>query len=76
MEADHVAAKVGAVAEDPNGRVIAQAVISLPFDSLWPHQALATVVDRHALTPHHIVAWVDRLAIFDDVSFLLEAAAA
>ncbi len=76
MAADHVAAKVGSVVEDPNGRVIAQAVTSFAFDSLWLHQALATVVDRHALTPHHIVAWANRLALFDDVSFLLEGVAA
>ena len=72
---DHVAAKLGSVAEDPNGRVIAQAKISFVFDSLWLHQALIAAVDRNALAPHDIVAWTNRLALFDDISFLLEGVA-
>jgi hypothetical protein len=76
MATDHVAAQIGSVADDPNGRVIAQAVTSFAFDSVWLHQALATAVDRHSLTPHHIVAWGNRLALFNDVSFLLEGVTA
>jgi lysyl-tRNA synthetase class 1 len=76
MAGDHVAAKVGSLDEDSNGRVIAQAVTNFAFDSIWLHQALATAVERHSLTPHHIVAWANRLGLFNDVGFMLEGVVA
>ncbi|MEQ1709881.1 MAG: DUF4209 domain-containing protein [Hyphomicrobium sp.] len=76
MAADHVAAKVGSVDEDANGRVINQAAMSFGLNSPWLDRALVTAVERHALTPRDFVAWINRLGLFDDVSFLLEGVAA
>ena len=76
MAADHVAAKVGSASEDPNGRTIAQTVTSFAFDAVWLDQALATAIDRHSLTARDIVAWANRLALFNDVSFLIHGVTA
>lgn len=76
LAADHVAARVGAVDDDPNGRVIAQAATSFGLNAIWLDQALIAAVERHEFAPRHFVAWINRLGLFDDVSFLLEGVTA
>lgn len=76
MAADHIAAKVGAVEDDANGRVINQAAMSFGLNSLWLDRVLVTAIERHALTPRDLVAWINRLGLFGDVSFLLEGVTA
>lgn len=73
---NHVAAKIGSVAEDTNGRLLGHALLSFGLDSVWLQQALFRTIDRHTAVPQHFVGWANRLSLFDDVTFLLDGVTA
>jgi lysyl-tRNA synthetase, class I len=72
MSDDYVAAKIGSIDEDMHGRVLHQTFIWYNLNNIWLHQSLSQALERHALSPQHIVAWTNRLGLFPDVSFLTE----
>lgn len=72
MAQRHVAAKVGAVEDDPFGRVIQRAAQSMTFNDIWLLNALDRAIEVHDLTPHHFVSWVARTGLFKDFELLLE----
>lgn len=76
MADDHVAAKVGSLEDDPQGRVLRQAVMSFAFDDVWLHRSLERTMERHGINAHHVAGWANRLGLFDDTTFLLEGVAA
>jgi lysyl-tRNA synthetase class 1 len=69
---DHVAAKIGSVEDDPIGRLLQQAVIRVNVSSIWLHEALVRAIKVHNAIPEHFVDWSNRLALFDDVTILLD----
>ena len=69
---DYVAAKVGSVDEDPHGRLLRQAMMDFNLSNIWLEQALSRMIETHGVLPEHFASWASRLAIFEDLSFLLE----
>ena len=72
MADDHVAAKVGAVEDDPFGRLHQQTTMGFGLSAIWLRAALHRAIETHDATPEHVVAWANRLVLFDDVTFLIE----
>lgn len=72
MADDHVAAKIGSVTDDLQGRLLRQAVMSFAFDDVWLHRALEHATERHGINAYHVAGWANRLGLFDDMTFLLE----
>jgi len=72
----HVAAKVGSIEDDPFGRLIQQATQSMSFNAPWLMAALDRAIEVHGLTPHHVVGWVARSRLFDDLTLLMEGVTA
>ncbi len=69
---DHIAAKVGSVEDDPFGRLLQQTTMGFGFAAVWLQTALHRAIETHSLTVEHFVGWANRLALFDDVTFLIE----
>jgi lysyl-tRNA synthetase class 1 len=69
---DRVVAKIGSVKDDPFGRLVYQAQMNLGLSEVWLSQVLAKTVADHSLTPEHIVAWANRLELYDDTTLLLQ----
>jgi lysyl-tRNA synthetase class 1 len=72
MTDDHVAARVGSVEDDPFGRVFLESTLNFAVSAVWLDQALQKAIEAHDLVPEHFVAWANRDALFDDVTFLLD----
>lgn len=69
---DHVAARVGSVKDDPLGRLIYQTKTDLEFSRPFLNLTLRRTIKLHKAEPEHFVGWANRLALFDDMSLLLE----
>ena len=69
---DHVVAKIGSIEDDPFGRLLRQATMSFSFSNLWLGRAFESLFATHEVVPDHFVTWANRLAIFEDMTFLLE----
>jgi lysyl-tRNA synthetase class 1 len=52
--------------------LLQQAVIRVNVSSIWLHEALVRAIKVHNAIPEHFVDWSNRLALFDDVTFLLD----
>ena len=46
------------------------------FEKIWLQEALRRTIETHDFTVDHVVAWANRHALFDDVTFLIEGVAA
>jgi lysyl-tRNA synthetase class 1 len=72
MAEDHVAAKIGSVAEDPFGRLFHQAKLAFQFVTPWLAQAFRRLFEKHTVVPEHFAGWANRHGLFDDMSLLVE----
>lgn len=76
MAENHVAAKVGSVADDPFGRLIQQSAQNMSLSDLWLIQALDRAIEVHGITPRHIATWAARTKLFDDLTLIIEGVVA
>jgi lysyl-tRNA synthetase, class I len=76
MTDNRVAARIGSVEDDPYGRVINQAKMDFGFSDVWLHNALVRAFEKHALVPEQIVAWANRLELYEETTFLVEGVTA
>ncbi|MHB1101836.1 MAG: DUF4209 domain-containing protein [Devosia sp.] len=76
MTGDHVAAHIGGVEDDLDGRVCHQAVQDVQYRAIFLQEALSRAVERHNLNPHHFATWAGRTDLFDDLTFVLEGVGA
>ena len=72
MTDDHVAARIGSVEDDPLGRLLQETGLNFALSALWLDVALRKAVEIHNVMPEHFVAWANRHALVDDVTFLLD----
>jgi hypothetical protein len=72
MADDHVAAKIGSVADDPFGRLIQQTTMSFGLSGIWLQAALDRTINAHGAMPEDFVGWANRAGLFDDATFLIE----
>jgi hypothetical protein len=72
MADDHVAAKVGSVEDDPEGRLIQQTDINFQITNIWLFRALEKTIEVHEVVPEHFSCWANRLNVFEDVTFITE----
>lgn len=72
MADDHVAAKIGSVAEDPFGRLFHEAKFTFQYVRPWLAQALRRLSEKHGVVPEHFAGWANRHGLFDDMSLLVE----
>lgn len=70
MEDDHVAAVIGSVDDDLEGRVIHDAAQRLTFDQFWLDRAFERLEDVHHLDPNDLVGWGNRLGAFPEGGLL------
>ncbi len=69
---NRVSAIVGSVDDDPYGRLLRQATIEMSLNDVWLVAALERAIEVHHLTPEHLVGWVGRSGLFDDLTLILE----
>lgn len=69
---NRIAGSVGPLEEDCLGRTICQATMEHRLWQFWMHHALRRLFEVHDPPPEAFVAWANRSAIFDDVTFLIE----
>ena len=72
MADNHIAATVGSVEDDPFGRLLQQTTMGFGFEAIWLQTTLHRAIETHGLTIEHFVGWANRLALFDDMTFLIE----
>ena len=70
MEDDHVAAVIGSVDDDLEGRVMQDAGRRLTFDQFWLDRAFERLDEVHHLDPNDFVGWANRLDAFPDGGLL------
>ncbi|MGV2019165.1 DUF4209 domain-containing protein [Agrobacterium sp. 22-223-1] len=71
-EDEHIAAIVGSVEEDMEGRMMHQAGQEAMFASIFLEQALERCISVHELESHDIAGWANRLGAFDDLTMVIE----
>ncbi|WP_168247821.1 MULTISPECIES: DUF4209 domain-containing protein [unclassified Mesorhizobium] len=76
MTGDHVAAHIGGVEDDLDGRVCHQAVQDIQYRAIFLQEALTRAIEKHNLNPHHFTTWAGRTDLFDDLTFVLEGVGA
>ncbi|MBY5663902.1 DUF4209 domain-containing protein [Rhizobium leguminosarum] len=69
---DHVAAKVGGIEEDPDGRLFHNAQLITQTDVFWLDQLLEKVVDQYDLDAGEIAACASRGGLFPDTMLIRE----
>jgi hypothetical protein len=70
MEDDHVAAVIGSVDEDLEGRVMQDAGRRLTFDQFWLDRAFQRLDEVHHPDPNDLVGWANRLGAFPEGGLL------
>jgi lysyl-tRNA synthetase, class I len=73
---DRVTAKIGSVEEDPFGRIIHQTKFHLDLSTRWLNWALNRAFERHDYKVEHLVAWINRFQLYEDVTLLHEGVSA
>jgi lysyl-tRNA synthetase class 1 len=76
MADNRVAARIGSVEDDPFGRVINQARMDFGLSDVWLHNAFVRAFEKHTLVPEQIVAWSNRLELFEELTFLIQGVTA
>lgn len=76
MTGDHVAANIGGVEDDLDGRVCHQAVQDIQYRAIFLQEALSRAIEKHNFNPHHIATWAGRTDLFEDLTFVLEGVGA
>lgn len=71
MEDEHVAATVGSVDEDMDGRVMWETGKSRSVDDVFLDRGLERLIERHRLGAADIVGWANRLGAFPENTYLL-----
>jgi hypothetical protein len=71
-DGDHVVATVGSVDDDPNGRLIRQAIFEVATDTPFLRWAMDRAFEVHQLTPIDIARYVNRAGLFDDGMLVLD----
>jgi len=69
---EHVAAEIGSVEDDLEGRVIHDAQMRIQLESRILKRALLLSIERHNLSHYEIASFVARAGLFEDVTFLVE----
>lgn len=72
IDGDRVVASVGSVEDDPYGRVLRQALMSLRLNTIWLSWAIEAAIERHRFHAGHFTAWVNRAGLFGDGALLAE----
>lgn len=72
MEGEHVAAVIGGLDEDFEGRLMHEASQRFQFNELWLDRALDRLMETHKLDANVLVSWADRLGAFPDSGLLRE----
>jgi lysyl-tRNA synthetase class 1 len=68
MAEDHVAARIGLVADDLFGRLIHQTKINFGLNGIWRHVALSRAIEKHEMLAEHFVGEPPRALRRYDVS--------
>ncbi|RVJ72064.1 hypothetical protein, partial [Sinorhizobium meliloti] len=71
-EDEHIAAVIGSVDEDMEGRMMHQTGQDAIFAGIFLDQALERCMDVHGLDSHAIAGWTNRLGAFDDLIMVIE----
>ncbi|SCX21018.1 hypothetical protein DSM25558_2826 [Agrobacterium sp. DSM 25558] len=71
-EDEHIAAVVGSVDEDMEGRIMHQAGQEAMFVGIFLDQALERCMSVHGLDSYEIAGWANRLGAFDDLTMVIE----
>jgi len=69
--ADHVAAKIGSVGDDELGRLVQQAIQNIQMQTPFLDACVRTAIDRLALDPAALVAWLNRNELFEPGKIVL-----
>lgn len=71
-EDEHIAAVVGSVDEDMEGRMMHQTGQEAMFAGIFLDQALERCMSVHGLDSHDVAGWANRLGAFDDLTMVIE----
>jgi hypothetical protein len=67
---DHMAGIIGSVVDDPRGRAIHTTSHRLGVRSVLLQRAMQRAIETHAIDPGGLVAWANRLGLFEDTGLL------
>jgi lysyl-tRNA synthetase class 1 len=73
---DRVAAKIGGVEEDNQGRLIHEAAFTFNFARIWLQNSFHRLFEKFEVLPDHFVGWANRHNLYDDMSLLMEGVGA
>jgi hypothetical protein len=76
IQGSHIAAKIGSLEDDPFGRLIQGAARSASLSDVWLVNALYRAIEAQDINPGHFAAWAARGGMYDDLTLLVEGAAA
>lgn len=72
MASNRVAARIGSVEDDLLGRLFHQSQFEFQFATPWLAQAFRRLYEKHDVVPEAFAGWANRLALFEDMSLLVE----
>lgn len=67
---DHTAGIVGSVVDDPRGRAIQTTSYRVGSRSVLLRLAMKRAIETHGINPSGLVAWANRLGLFEDAGLL------